>query len=589
MVPIEVGTASPDVFGAAGTWTLNGKVETAREHPIPQARRPAASHRGGPDLGHRQLRRHLHPGFPGRQGGRPEPGTDRLLDLVHFRGRRPDRRLAELPLPGAHHHRLVHPRRRFPHRRAAHHALCRNDRRLHALRRRLHGAGRLRLFRAGGEDDSPRHRRRLAGRHPAALRHRRLRRRRHGPAAGGGAGADLCPAAPLHRSLCHRRRAGGRHPAAARARPGQLRRGLAEAGPAGVLHAGLLGECPAQRGPASFRHHPHRPVHAGHAGAAQRRLQDQRQPHPGGDRAGLPADGALRLPCLQRRRHHRRHLHRQGIPRGAGQTLHRRPSLRRVLHPGGHFRHHPGGPLRGAAARLHHHPGRPGPARRHRRQSGHGPGGSAGAGNGPDHLSRHRRQRHPVRPGGRLLGPARRPGGPRPDPRRPAPPARHALPGPVRGRGRALGRARADTRNGRRGCRRLVHQQQRKVTRDEQPKRSAPAAIRPGLRSSGPYRPRSGPLRGCRICAAAEFDRADRLGEHRQPRRAGNAGLGAHQQVRGRLSGPALLRRLRPGGWGGSPGHRPGPEPLRLRLRQRAAPFRQPGQPGRLSGPAATG
>jgi hypothetical protein len=26
MAPIEVGTASPDVFGAAGTWTLNSKV-----------------------------------------------------------------------------------------------------------------------------------------------------------------------------------------------------------------------------------------------------------------------------------------------------------------------------------------------------------------------------------------------------------------------------------------------------------------------------------------------------------------------------------------------------------------------------------
>ena len=42
----------------------------------------------------------------------------------------------------------------------------------------------------------------------------------------------------------------------------------------------------------------------------------------------------------------------------------------------------------------------------------------------------------------------------------------------------------------------------------------------------------------------ARRDRADRLGEHRQPRGARGAGLGADQQIRRGLSGPALLRRL---------------------------------------------
>ena len=40
-------------------------------------------------------------------------------------------------------------------------------------------------------------------------------------------------------------------------------------------------------------------------------------------------------------------------------------------------------------------------------------------------------------------------------------------------------------------------------------------------------------------------DRADRVGEHRLQGGAGGAGLGADQQVRRGLSGPALLRRLR--------------------------------------------
>jgi hypothetical protein len=42
-----------------------------------------------------------------------------------------------------------------------------------------------------------------------------------------------------------------------------------------------------------------------------------------------------------------------------------------------------------------------------------------------------------------------------------------------------------------------------------------------------------------------DADRADRLGKYREPRRARGAGLGADQQICGRLSGPPLLPGLR--------------------------------------------
>ena len=60
------------------------------------------------------------------------------------------------------------------------------------------------------------------------------------------------------------------------------------------------------------------------------------------------------------------------------------------------------------------------------------------------------------------------------------------------------------------------------------------------------FRPRSWRARSPRKNASAgRSHRADRLGKLRQPARARGAGLGAHQQVRRRLSGQALLRRLR--------------------------------------------
>ena len=55
---------------------------------LPSVRIPRSLERSRPprrrraDLGHRQLRRHLHPGVPGRQGCRPESGADGLLGLV---------------------------------------------------------------------------------------------------------------------------------------------------------------------------------------------------------------------------------------------------------------------------------------------------------------------------------------------------------------------------------------------------------------------------------------------------------------------------------------------------------------------------
>ena len=87
----------------------------------------------------------------------------------------------------------------------------------------------------------------------------------------------------------------------------------------------------------------------------------------------------------------------------------------------------------------------------------------------------------------------------------------------------------------------------------------------------------------------ARRDRADRLGEHRLPRRARSAGLGDDQQVRRGLSGPALLRRLPVRRHGRGPGHRARQAPVRLPLRQRPAEFRQPGQPGRVHGADAAG
>ena len=57
-------------------------------------------------------------------------------------------------------------------------------------------------------------------------------------------------------------------------------------------------------------------------------------------------------------------------------------------------------------------------------------------------------------------------------------------------------------------------------------------------------RPRNRPRDRTRTRPPARRDRAHRLGKHRLPRRARGARVGHDQQIRRRLSGPALLRRM---------------------------------------------
>ncbi len=94
---------------------------------------------------------------------------------------------------------------------------------------------------------------------------------------------------------------------------------------------------------------------------------------------------------------------------------------------------------------------------------------------------------------------------------------------------------------------------------------------------------------GGRAHAPGRSHRADRLRELRQPARARGAGLGADQQVRRRLSGQALLRRLRVRGHRRAAGHRSRQEAVRRRLRQRAAALRLAGQRGRVPGADRSG
>ena len=87
----------------------------------------------------------------------------------------------------------------------------------------------------------------------------------------------------------------------------------------------------------------------------------------------------------------------------------------------------------------------------------------------------------------------------------------------------------------------------------------------------------------------ARRDRADRLREHRLQGGAGGAGLGDDQQIRRRLSGPALLRRLPVRRHRRDAGDRARLQAVRLQVRQRAAELRQPGQSGGVPGPDAAG
>ena len=88
-------------------------------------------------------------------------------------------------------------------------------------------------------------------------------------------------------------------------------------------------------------------------------------------------------------------------------------------------------------------------------------------------------------------------------------------------------------------------------------------------------RPRSRGCRQGRARPAAARDRADRQREHRQPRGARGPRLGPHQQVRGRLSGQALLWRLPVCRRRRAARDRSCQAAVRLRLRQRPAAFRR--------------
>ena len=72
--------------------------------------------------------------------------------------------------------------------------------------------------------------------------------------------------------------------------------------------------------------------------------------------------------------------------------------------------------------------------------------------------------------------------------------------------------------------------------------------------------------------------RADRVGELRQPCRPRSGRIGPDEQVRGRLSGPALLRRLRVRGRRRARRDRPREGAVRRRARQRAAALGRAGE-----------
>lgn len=63
---------------------------------VPSLERSLPPYRGQFALGHRQLRRHFRPGFPGSQGSGPQPGADGIVGVVDFDWHRVDGFAAEL-------------------------------------------------------------------------------------------------------------------------------------------------------------------------------------------------------------------------------------------------------------------------------------------------------------------------------------------------------------------------------------------------------------------------------------------------------------------------------------------------------------
>ena len=95
--------------------------------------------------------------------------------------------------------------------------------------------------------------------------------------------------------------------------------------------------------------------------------------------------------------------------------------------------------------------------------------------------------------------------------------------------------------------------------------------------------------RAQRGAPAERRPRADRVGEFRQPRRPRSGRLGADEQIRRRLSGQALLRRLRVRRRRRNARDRTREGVVRRRARERAAALGRAGQHGRLLHAAEAG
>ena len=98
---------------------------------------------------------------------------------------------------------------------------------------------------------------------------------------------------------------------------------------------------------------------------------------------------------------------------------------------------------------------------------------------------------------------------------------------------------------------------------------------RPVFRFPGRQRSRDRRCDRARAWPPARRDRADRVGEHRQPRRARSARFRADQQVCRGPAGKALLRRLPIRRYRRAAGDRAGDPAVRLCLRQCPAAFRR--------------
>lgn len=158
------------------------------------------------------------------------------------------------------------------------------------------------------------------------------------------------------------------------------------------------------RGLAAVRDYPDRAIHPRHAGAAQRRVQDQRQPDHHRHRPGVFIDGTVRRPRVQCRSDYGGDLHRARYSSGPVQTLHRRVGVWGAVHPGRGVWRDVGNLVYGPAPRVYHHLGGPGAARCHRFKPGQCDGRYTHPGNRVDHLFGNGGQCHVAGHWRRVLG-----------------------------------------------------------------------------------------------------------------------------------------------------------------------------------------